>query len=166
MITMLAFLFTTFNLQAQQRELVYEDDFESYAVDDFLAQSNPEMWTTWSNAPGGAEDAQISDEQASSGIKSVKVDGVTDLVLKLGNKTSGVYEINFNFYVPTGMGGYYNIQHYEAPGVEWAFEIYFQANGTGFMNAGGDNAATFTYAQGEWFRINNYIVLEADWAQV
>jgi hypothetical protein len=166
MITMLAFLSTTFNLQAQQRELVYQDDFESYAVDDFLAQSNPEMWTTWSNAPGGAEDAQISDEQALSGTKSVKVDGVTDLILKLGNKTSGAYEINFNFFVPVGLAGYYNIQHYEAPGVEWAFEIYFKADGTGFMNAGGDNAATFTYTQGDWFTIENYIDLDADWAQV
>ncbi|MBW6490641.1 MAG: T9SS type A sorting domain-containing protein [Lentimicrobium sp.] len=166
MITMLAFVLTTFNLQAQQRELVYGDDFESYAVNDFLAQSNPEMWTTWSNAPGTTEDAKISDEQAFSGTKSVKVDGVTDLVLKLGNKTSGAYEINFNYYVPVGMGGYYNIQHYEAPGVEWAFEIYFKADGTGFMNAGGDNAATFNYTQGTWFTIENLIDLDADWAQV
>jgi hypothetical protein len=166
MIAMLVFVFTTLNLHAQQRELVYEDDFESYAVDDFIAQSNPEMWTTWSNAPGGSEDAQISDEQAFSGTKSVKVDGVTDLILKLGNKTTGVYEVNFNFYVPVGLGGYYNIQHYEAPGVEWAFEIYFRADGTGFMNAGGDNAATFNYTQGAWFTIGNNIDLDADWAQV
>jgi hypothetical protein len=166
MITMLAFLLTTFNLQAQQREIVYEDDFETYAVDDFIAQSNPEMWTTWSDAPGGDEDAQISDEQATSGTKSIKVDGISDLILKLGNKTSGAYLIDFNYYVPVGMGAYYNIQHYEAPGIEWAFEIYFKADGTGFMNAGGDNAATFSYTQGEWFTIENYIDLDADWAQV
>lgn len=166
MITMLAFVLTAFNLQAQQREMVYSDDFESYAVDDFLAQSNPDMWTTWSNAPGGDEDAQISDEQASVGTKSVKVDGISDLILKLGNKTSGAYEISFDYYVPVGMGAYYNIQHYEAPGIEWAFEIYFKADGTGFMNAGGDNAATFSYTQGQWFNINNYIDLDADWAQV
>lgn len=166
MITMLAFVLTTFNLHAQQREIVYEDDFEGYAVDDFIAQSNPDMWTTWSNLPGGDEDAQISDEQASSGTKSIKVDGISDLILKLGNKTSGAYMIDFNYYVPVGMGGYYNIQHYEAPGVEWAFEIYFKADGTGFMNAGGDNAATFTYTQGEWFTIENHIDLDADWAQV
>lgn len=166
MIAMFAFLLTTFNLQAQQRELVYGDDFESYAVDDFIAQSNPEMWTTWSNTPGGDEDAQISDEQASSGTKSIKVDGVSDLILKLGNKTSGAYMIDFDFYIPAGMGGYYNIQHYESPGVEWAFEIYFKADGTGFMNAGGDNAATFSYTQGAWFTIKNHIDLDADWAQV
>ena len=164
--TMLAFVLATFSLQAQTREVVYEDDFESYAVGEYVAQSIPEWWTTWSNTPATAEDAKFSDDFAASGTKSIKVDGTSDLVLKLGNKTSGVYEVDFNYFVPVGMGAYYNIQHYESPGIEWAFEIYFKADGTGFMNAGGDNAATFTYTQGQWFTIENNIDLDADWAQV
>jgi hypothetical protein len=145
---------------------IYNDDFESYEVNDYIAESNPEFWTTWSNAPGTNEDALILTEQASSPVNSVKVDGVSDLVLKLGNKTSGKYQINFNLYVPTGFAGYYNIQHFEAPGVEWAYEVYFTATGDGYMNAGGANAALFTYNQNEWFPIENIIDLEEDWAQV
>jgi hypothetical protein len=166
MITMLAFVLATFSVQAQNREVVYEDDFESYTVGDYIAVSNPDWWTTWSDTPGTDEDAVISDEQAESGVNSVMVSGINDNVLKLGNKTNGVYWVDFDLFVPEGFGGYYNIQHYEAPGIEWAFEIYFRADGTGFMNGGGDNAAEFTYTQGAWFSVENLIDLNADWAQV
>jgi len=145
---------------------IYNDDFESYDANAYIAQSNPEFWTTWGNAPGTTEDARIVTEQASSPVKSVKVDGVTDLVLKLGNKTSGKYQVNFNYYVPSGFGAYYNFQHFEAPGVEWAFEVYFTATGSAYMNAGGANAALFNYTQNEWFPIENIIDLDEDWAQV
>jgi hypothetical protein len=165
-VTLMAFVLSAFSLQAQNREVVYEDDFESYTVGDYLAVSNPEWWTTWSDDPGSAEDAVISSDEAASGVNSVYVSGTNDMVLKLGNKTSGMYWVDFNFFVPEGMAGYYNIQHYEAPGVEWAFEIYFKADGTGFMNAGGAEAATFTYTQGTWFTVENYIDLNNDWAQV
>lgn len=164
--TMMAFVLATFSLQAQTREVLYQDDFESYSVGDYVAQTIPAWWTTWSNTPATAEDAKISNDHASSGTKSIKVDGTTDLVLKLGNKTSGAYSVDFEYFVPSGMGAYYNLQHFESPGVEWALEVYFKADGTGFMNAGGDNAATFSYTQGAWISVHNYIDLDADWAQV
>lgn len=166
MITMLAFVLATFSVQAQNREVVYEDDFESYNVGDYLAESIPDWWTTWSDAPGTAEDAVFSDEQAESGVNSVMVSGTNDNVLKLGNKTSGAYWIDFDFFVPAGFGGYYNVQHYEAPGVEWAYEAFFRADGTGYMNAGGENSVAFTYTQGEWFSIENYIDLNNDLVEV
>ena len=164
--TIMAFVLATFSLQAQNREVVYSDDFESYAVGDYVAQSIPAWWTTWSNTPATTEDAKFSNDQAASGTKSIKVDGISDLVLKLGNKTSGAYSVDFEYFVPAGMGAYFNIQHFESPGVEWALEVYFKADGTGFMNAGGDNAATFSYAQDSWISVHNYIDLDADWAQV
>lgn len=167
MIAFLAFALAYTSASAQQtRGLVYEDDFESYTVGDYIAVENPDFWTTWSGTPGSAEDAQISDEEASSGSQSVKVDGTTDLLMLLGNKTSGSYWVSWDYMVPTGYGAYYNFQKYEAPGTEFAFEVYFQENGTGFMNAGGDNAVTFNYSTGTWFTIENYIDLANDWAQV
>lgn len=166
MITLLAFVLAAFSLQAQNRDIVYEDDFESYTAGDYLAESIPDWWTTWTDNPGSAEDAVISSDEAASGVNSVYVSGTNDMVLKLGNKTSGMYWINFNFFVPEGMAGYYNVQHYQEPGIEWAYEIYFKADGTGFMHAGGSDATTFTYTQGVWFTVENMIDLNSDWAQV
>lgn len=148
------------------REFLYQDDFESYAVGDFVAVESPDFWTTWSNLPGSAEDATIVNTFASSPVQSVIVEGSTDLIAKLGNKTTGKYMITFDMMVPTGKAGYYNFQHYEAPGTEWAFELYFNTDGSGTMNAGGADAASFTYPKDTWFTVENFIDLNADWAQV
>ena len=167
MITLMAFVLTAFSLQAQNREVVYEDDFESYNVGDYLAETNPDWWQTWNDTPGTDEDALISDAEALSGTNSVIIEGTTDVILKLGNKMNGAYWVDFNMFIPEGFGGYYNFQKFETPpGTEFAFEIYFQADGTGFMNAGGDNAATFNYTQDAWFTVENFIDLNNDWAQV
>ncbi len=158
-----------FSVAAISQTALYQDDFESYNVGDYIAVENPTWWTTWSGAPGTGEDALISDDYASSPTKSVLVDevgGPTDLLLKLGNKTSGVYNVNFNMYVPTGYAGYYNIQHMESPGIEWAVEVYFKADGTGFIHAGGSNAATFTYPLDAWVPVENFIDLDNDLAEL
>ncbi|MCF8377844.1 MAG: hypothetical protein K9G67_15925, partial [Bacteroidales bacterium] len=94
-----SFMFLAFSSFSQTS--IYEDDFESYNVGEYLAEQSTE-WTTWSGAPGTAEDALISDAQANSPTKSVIVDGTTDLVKPFGNKTSGRYEVSFYYYVPSG----------------------------------------------------------------
>lgn len=147
-------------------DYIYFDDFETFTTGEYLALTDQSgFWTTWSDEPGGSEDALISEDQASSPTKSVDVNGGTDLILKLGDKTSGKYQINIKYWVESGFGGYFNIQHFEAPGIEWAYEAYFASDGSGYMNAGGDNAATFTYSQGQWILLESIIDLDNDWAE-
>ncbi len=142
-------------------EYLFQDDFESYNVGDYLAL-NSDTWTTWSNAPGTSEDAFVVDEQSSSPTKSVEVEGSTDLILPMGNKTSGRYQINMKYYVVSGMGAYFNIQHFEQPGIEWAYEVYFGATGDGYMNAAGNQSAFFTYNHDEWLNLKSVIDLDLD----
>jgi len=160
-----AIVFSLAGLQAQT--LPYNDDFESYTVGGFLAAQNDTWWTTWSNAPGGSEDGEISAAFANSGTQSVLLDAPTsttasDLVLKLGNKTTGKYELKWMMYLETGKCGYYNIQHTEAMGVEWAFEIYFRTSGAGELYAGSTTAVAFTYPKDTWFEVKHLIDLDAD----
>ncbi|MCD4773855.1 MAG: T9SS type A sorting domain-containing protein [Bacteroidales bacterium] len=145
--------------------VIYEDDFESYNVGDYLAVES-EWWDTWSGTPGSSEDALISDEQSHSTSQSVKVDGSTDLILLMGDRVSGQYQVDFYYYVPTGYAGYYNFQHFETPGVEWAFEVYFTETGDGFIHAGGENAAFFTYNHDEWVLCSQFINLDDDWTEL
>ena len=49
-----------------------EEDFESYQVGDYIGATSA-YWTTRSGATGGAEDGQVSDEQANSGTQSLKI---------------------------------------------------------------------------------------------
>lgn len=156
--------FIAFTLGSTSQTILYEDDFESYTVAGYIAEQS-EWWTTWSNAPGTAEDALIVTEQANSPSKSVKIEGSSDLLLPMGNLVSGKYQVEFYYFIPTGFGGYFNFQHFESPGVEWAMEVFFGNNGSGTMNAGGENAATFTYPMNQWIHNKTIIDLDADWAE-
>ncbi|MCD4736137.1 MAG: hypothetical protein K8R53_08850 [Bacteroidales bacterium] len=144
-------------------QIIYWDNFELYNVGDFLAVEDPSWWTTWTNNPGSAEDAPISDAFANSGSQSVLVEGATDAILKLGDKTSGKYQLNFYYYILNGFGAYYNIQHFESPGIEWAYEIFFSQTGTAELFAGKVTAvATFSFPHDTWFFLDNIIDLDKD----
>ena len=158
----LAIAFLGANSFAQS--VIYQDDFEAYTVGDYLCTQTT-VWTTWSNAPGTAEDAFISDDYAASPTKSVKIDGTTDLVLPLGDKQNGTFEVAFSYFIESGYGGYYNLQHYEAPGTEWAVEVYFASDGTGEINADGATIA-FSYANAAWVEILNVVNMDDDIAEI
>lgn len=157
-----------FGLAVGAQTVLYEDDLESYTVDGFLAAQNTTWWTTWSGNPGSGEDAQIKTTFAHSGTKSAAVDevgGATDCILLLGDKTSGAYELSWYMYIETGKCGYYNLQHFESPGIEWAVEIYFRTDGSIELNEGG-NLVSGTYPKDAWFEVKHEIDIDADWIKL
>ncbi len=144
--------------------VLLSENMESYAANSFLGVVNPTWFTTWSNLPGSGEDAQVLTTYAHSGTKSASADlngGTTDCLLKLGNKTTGTYELKWWMYIENGKCGYYNIQHFESPGVEWALEIYFRTNGDIQLLQGG-STINGTYPKATWFEVKHIIKLDAD----
>lgn len=143
---------------------LYQTNFEDYytAGDMVALNDTTGFWTTWSNLPGSSEDAPVVNTQSSSAPNSAEDMGSTDLILKLGNKTSGKYMVNFKYYIVDGNGGYVNFQHFEEPGIEWAFEVYFGATGDGYMHAGMQYAANFTYAHDTWLQLSTVVDLDQD----
>lgn len=138
----------------------FADDFDAYTAGNYLAASNAQ-WTTWSVAPGTAEDATISNAYAESGTNSFLVEGTTDLIFPFGDLESGVYEINVDVYVPTGFGGYFNIMN-DFTGQSWAFDIHFQSDGAGLLAADEDVAFDFDFDA--WNEVYIYIDLDNDYA--
>lgn len=149
-------------------DFIFADDMESYTLGSYLAESDQTgFWTTWTNSPGGPEDAFIVNEQAASPTQSVEVVGsTTDLILKMGNKTSGKYQFNTKYYVVAGNGGHLNMQHFESPGIEWAWELFFGNDGTGYINACIANAAVFNYTPETWVQIKCVVDIDNDWTQL
>ena len=141
-----------FAFAASAQTILFEDDFESYTAGTSLASQTTD-WTTWSDAPGGSEDAMVSDAQANGGLNSMNVTADNDMIYNLGNKTSGVYQVDFYYYVATGSEAYFNIQHIFAD--EWAFSCTFAA-GTMTLANDAATAPTFTYTEDAWlyFDIN------------
>lgn len=150
-----------------QGTIPYTDDFESYTTGGFLAVQNTTWWTTWSNLPGGGEDGQISTDFARSGTKSVLADevgGVTDQVWKLGNKTSGKYDLKWWMYIEGSKCGYYNIQHTMVMGQEFAFQVYFRTNGDINLYVGQSDTLIYpaAYPKDTWFEVRNLIDIDND----
>ncbi len=151
------------------------DNFEQYVTTGKLAKQNVTQngaanswWTTWSGTTGTTEDGIVTTEQANSGVNSVKVvstvttGGPQDVVLKLGNKTTGRYELKWMEYIPAGNQGYYNIQNVVpiGPGA-WNLDVFFDASNAGHIQIGaGAVLATFTYPSGQWFEVKHIIDLD------
>ena len=151
-------------------------DFENLNVGDKVAETLGEPWTTWNLAPGGDEDAVVSNEYT-EGARSMKIDNGNDIVLKLGDKTTGAYTISFDMYIPEGKEGYFNVLHefnQTSPNNSnrWAFEIFFKSeehgnyvNPASYYSEGIINPFDVPYD--EWFNVKvnidvdcYYIVVE------
>jgi len=144
---------------------IYCDDFESYVVGDYISEQNPDFWATWSGNPGGDEDGIISDAQAYAGSNSLLIEqapGATDVILKLGDKVSGSYQVNWYMYVPSGGNAYYNFQKTEIPGSEWACDMFFYDDGTGEFQIDQVVLTTFNFAPDTWLFLDHIIDLDKD----
>ena len=158
-----ALLLTAGALQAQ----LFTDDFEGYAVGDYIAIEGAPAWAVWTAGQEGLDmDSQISDEAALSGTQSMKIfgdvaGGPMDIMLVAG--LEGQYEVTFSMLVPEGNAGYYNVQENQSPGVAWAFECVLDGFGTVSYNIdGGAFTLTGAYTPGTWLKITHLIDTESD----
>ena len=145
------------------------DDFETYNVANLSPQAA--HWIPWNLTDNSAAGAEVSTDFASNGTKAMKVkrDGATggdDQLLKLGNKSTGRYELKWKMYIPAGKAAYINVQTDEnnpgASNANFAFQMYFRANGKYDMDIPTPTVSG-DYTQGQWislrfvFDLNNNI---------
>jgi hypothetical protein len=146
---------------------LFFDNFDSYTAGLLVACQNPTFWTTWSNAPCGAEDAEVSSDFAFSGLNSAKIITNDDLVKDFGTAyTSGKYKISFQVYIPATKAGYFNTLATFGTTNNWAMEMYFDANGGGRVNPDGAVPATFSWTAGQWNLVEHVVDLDANLGQV
>lgn len=149
-------LFTFYGLSAQN--LNY--DFEQCNIGNKVAETLGEPWTTWNLNPGSAEDAVISDEHC-LGTRALKIDNGNDLVLKLGDKTAGAYNIALDMFIPEGKEGYFNILHvFDGGNSVWAQEIFLNSEQHGNYFSPGGAYDDFDVPYNEWFHIDIDIYLD------
>lgn len=138
---------------------IFTDDFEGFSVGDLVSTSDD--WSSWSGA--ASEEAVISDayNHTDGGSNSMEIVANNDMIYYFGDLTSGVYQIKFWYYVETGQGAYFNVQH--DFGANWAFSVEMADGGSGTLTY--DNPAqtlNFTFPQDQWFEIILDIDIEQD----
>ena len=151
--------------------LLFSDNFDSYTANQQLACQNPTDWTTWHGSPCSAiEDPLISNTFAVSGSNSVVIKQNNDLVRLHGQLTSGICNVSFQIYIPTGKTGYFNSLNKFVVGASdanqrWAFDCYLNSGGTGKLTAAGSNT-NFTYTYNTWHPVQLIVDLDLDSAQL
>lgn len=133
----------------------FTDNFDSYTAGVKLGTQSAGAWTTWSNAPGGAEDVLVSNADAASPSNSIyflsntSTGGPADVIRHFGVLNTGQFSMEFNMKVPTGKAAYFNLQKTATMGQTYALDAFFGDNGTLTFN----QVAGFsvTYPQGAWF---------------
>ena len=157
-----ALLLTAGALNAQ----LYTENFDSYAVGDYIAVEAGPAWVTWTAGTEGTEiDAQVTDEAALSGAQSLKIfgneaGGPLDVVLVAG--LEGAFEVTFNLLIPEGSSGYYNVQENQVPGTAWAFDCFMNVNGTMSFGIAQVEVLTASYTPGEWLKSTHLIDTNSD----
>lgn len=149
------------------------DNFETYLVGDPVS-TGASWWSTWSGVSGGPDEGTVSDEQANSGANSMLISegGVNDMLLLLGNQSTGIFDLSFEMYIPDGKTGYFNIQQSETPAIAWNMEVLFGLSDFGVPSSSGEGTMTipslndFSYPVDAWFTVQILVDLDNNQSKI
>lgn len=121
----------------------------------------------------GVTSSQVTDEQSVSGANSMVTreqagGNVDDVLMQLGDKTSGIWSVTWMMYVPAGATGFWNMQNAEnfasTADAQWNGQYFVGATGSG-GNAGEitfdqDPSVSAPYPEDTWFSITHVYDLD------
>ena len=149
-------------------------DFNDCPAGAKIAQTLGDPWTTWSNAPGGAEDGVFGE---AGGTMAAHFTYGNDQVVMLGDHSTGVYDLEFDAYVPEGKNGYFNVlHHFAGSNSTWAMQVYMhmtndgqnstQAPGHGTVHAGSNGTCDLPCVYDAWMHFRVHVDADNDVAQL
>ena len=140
-----------------------------------VAQTLGMPWSTWSEAPGGSEDgvfAPVDGDMAAYFTYGV------DQILAFGDKTTGVYDIEFDIYIEENKIGYFNLcHHFPNPASSQAIQVYLQctndgssssttiSDGHGTVHAGSNSSFDLPCRWNDWMHFRIHVDLDTDVAE-
>ena len=156
-------------------EVLLFEDFESYEAGNKIAKDGAAHWTTWSKQVGGATDGVVAEKD---GNKYGYLTHGVDQVLLLGGYQSGVFDLEFDMYIPAEKVAYYNILHdFNGSNSEWAMQAYLHltddggqtesqyAQGHGTLHAGSNSTADVPCVHDGWMHFRVHIDANTDKAE-
>jgi len=149
-------------------------DFNDCPAGAKIAQTLGDPWTTWSNAPGGAEDGVFAE---AGGSMAAHFTFNNDQVVMLGDHSTGVYDLEFDAYVPEGKNGYFNVlHHFAGSNSTWAMQVYMHetndgsnstsAPGHGTVHAGSNGTCDLPCVYDAWMHFRVHVDADNDVAQL
>jgi hypothetical protein len=142
-------------------ELIYEEKFDSFAPGLYISNVSP-YWLTWSGSSD--DDAEIFGYFGHESDQSLQFNNdlvVSDVSL-ITNVDFGQWRYTHWMFVPYATAAYYNFQESASLGQGWAFDTYFNSNGTFNFSVDATNMIEGEYNQGVWLKIDHLINLDTD----
>ena len=139
-----------------------------------VAQTLGMPWTTWSDNPGSSEDGVFA--TVNGDMAAYFVNGV-DQVVVLGEKTTGVYDIEFDIYIEENKIGYFNLMHHFPCNSDQAIQIYLQctnngssssttmSDGHGTAHCGSNSSFDLPCRWNDWMHFRIHVNLDTDVAE-
>ena len=122
----------------------------------------------WKKFAANSADANVSTLRAHNGSKSLMIRRTTsapDVLFPLGNIDHGRYRLQWKMFVDNGAAAYYNLQH-KFSGGHWAYEVFFNTNGTGSVKYLNADKHSFKYKQNVWISVTQIIDIDKDIAEL
>ena len=152
-------------------------DFNDGVAGAKIAQTYGMPWTTWTNQPGGSEDGVFGEI---GGSMAAHFTYGNDQILYLGDHETGVYDLEFDAYVPQGKNGYFNVLHHfdgvNSNNCIWAIQVYMhetndgqnstQAPGHGTVHAGSNGTCDLPCVYDQWMHFRVHVDADNDVAQL
>ena len=149
-------------------------DFNDGVAGAKIAQTYGDPWTTWSNTPGSAEDGTFGE---AGGSMAAHFTYNNDQVVMLGDHSTGVYDLEFDAYVPEGKNGYFNVlHHFAGSNSTWAMQVYMHltndgqnstsAPGHGTVHAGSNGTCDLPCVYDQWMHFRVHVDADNDVAQL
>lgn len=133
-------------------------------------------WSTWSEDPGSSEDGVFA--EVDGNMAAYFTYGV-DQILAFGDKTTGVYNIEFDVYIEEGKIGYFNLcHHFPNPANSQAVQVYLQctndgttssntiSDGHGTVHAGSNGSVDLPCRWNDWMHFKIHVDLDQDQAEL
>ena len=152
-------------------------DFNDGVAGAKIAQTYGMPWTTWTDNPGSSEDGVFGE---AGGSMAAHFTYGNDQILYLGDHEVGVYDLEFDAYVPEGKNGYFNVLHHfdgnNSNNCIWAMQVYMhetndgqnstQAPGHGTVHAGSNGTCDLPCVYDQWMHFRVHVDADTDVAQL
>lgn len=142
------------------------DNFDSYTTGQYLGSQSP-CWEPWDGINGGSVDVIVNGTEGVNGTAAIEINDSEDMVLKLGGRTSGRYNLSFKMKLKPNRAGHYNLLHAFTPNNTSTDDlngagVFFLPNGEGYLLYQG-NDYQFNYGSAaNWINVHNIIDLDND----
>ncbi len=147
----------------------FEEGFESFAAGDFICVES-DLFDVWpgGDAPGSDWDSQVSDEFASEGANSLKIEaqsvtgGPMDILMNI-MKSEGNWSLDWDMMIPDGNSAYFNVQGTDVAGAgtgSWQCNFFSDAAGNAIADGPWGMSDATTVPIDEFFNVRFVVDLD------